>query len=77
MNAQANDEIQQQHITSLHFARLWPWKPGLLIGLDAGMQEALMNRFSTFLAVTFLSVVMLLPNMAQSIDIIQFDQMTN
>jgi len=35
-----------------------------------------MNRFNKFLAATFLSAAMLLPNMAQAMDIIQFDQMT-
>jgi len=40
------------------------------------MQEVSMKRISKSLAVTFLSVAMLLPNMAQAMEIIQFDQMT-
>jgi len=40
------------------------------------MQEVSMNRFHKFLAATFMSAAMLLPNMAQAMDIIQFDQMT-
>jgi len=35
-----------------------------------------MNRFNRFLAAAFMSAAMLLPNMAQAMDIIQFDQMT-
>jgi hypothetical protein len=36
-----------------------------------------MNRFNKFLVAAFMSAAMLLPNMAQAMDIIQFDQMTN
>jgi hypothetical protein len=36
-----------------------------------------MNRFNRFLVAAFMSAAMLLPNMAQAMDIIQFDQMTN
>ena len=36
-----------------------------------------MNGVKKYLAATFLSAAMLLPNMAQAMDIIQFDQMTN
>ena len=35
-----------------------------------------MNGVKKYLAATFLSAAMLLPNMAQAMDIIQFDQMT-
>ncbi|MFY9751368.1 MAG: hypothetical protein WBS18_05540 [Candidatus Acidiferrales bacterium] len=35
-----------------------------------------MNRFNKFLVAAFMSAAMLLPNMAQAMDIIQFDQMT-
>ena len=35
-----------------------------------------MNRFNRFLVAAFMSAAMLLPNMAQAMDIIQFDQMT-
>jgi hypothetical protein len=35
-----------------------------------------MNRFSKFLVAAFMSAAMALPNMAQSMDIIQFDLMT-
>ena len=41
------------------------------------MQEVSMNGVKKYLAATFLSAAMLLPNMAQAMDIIQFDQMTN
>jgi hypothetical protein len=36
-----------------------------------------MNGLNKFLAATFLSAAMLVPNMAQAMDIIQFDQMTS
>ena len=36
-----------------------------------------MNGVEKYLAATFLSAAMLLPNMAQAMDIIQFDQMTS
>ena len=36
-----------------------------------------MNRFSKFLVAAFMSAAMLLPNMVQAMDIVQFDQMTN
>ncbi len=35
-----------------------------------------MNRFNKFLVAAFMSAAMLLPNMAQAMDIVQFDQMT-
>jgi hypothetical protein len=35
-----------------------------------------MNRFNRFLVAAFMSAAMLLPNMAQAMDITQFDQMT-
>ena len=35
-----------------------------------------MNRFDKFLVAAFMSTAMLLPNMAQAMEIIQFDQMT-
>ena len=35
-----------------------------------------MNRFNKFLVAAFMSAAMLLPNMAQAMDIIQFDLMT-
>jgi hypothetical protein len=35
-----------------------------------------MNRFNKFLVAAFMSAALLLPNMAQAMDIIQFDQMT-
>jgi hypothetical protein len=35
-----------------------------------------MNRINRFLVAAFMSAAMLLPNMAQAMDIIQFDQMT-
>jgi hypothetical protein len=41
------------------------------------MQEDFMNRFNKFLVAAFMSAAMLLPNMAQAMDITQFDQMTN
>jgi len=40
------------------------------------MQEVSMNGVKKYLAATFLSAAMLLPNMAQAMDIIQFDLMT-
>ena len=40
------------------------------------MQEVSMNRFNKFLVAAFMSAAMLLPNMAQAMDIIQFDLMT-
>ena len=36
-----------------------------------------MNRLNKFLVAAFMSAAMLLPNMAQAMDIIQFDLMTN
>jgi len=36
-----------------------------------------MNRSNKFLVAAFMTAAMLLPNMVQATDIIQFDQMTN